>query len=149
MRGGRREFTTFLPSIEDECDRMIDLLPAGRELDGHERQRVVSACEGNPLFCEQMVAMLGLDAANGADTAVPRTIRTLLAARLDRLASSQRGVLQAASVEGRVFHRSGLLDLVPDPAGVDDILDALVGYELISPHESQFAGDQASASGMP
>ena len=137
--------TTFLlpPLSEDECDRMIDLLPAGRELDLHERQRVVSASEGNPLFCEQMVAMLGLDATNGADTMVPTTIRTLLAARLDRLASSQRGVLQAASVEGRVFHRSGLLGLVADPAGVDDILDALVGYELISPHESQFGGDEA------
>jgi class 3 adenylate cyclase/tetratricopeptide (TPR) repeat protein len=137
--------TTFLlpPLSENECDRMIDLLPAGRELDSHDRRRVVSASEGNPLFCEQMVAMLGLDSTNGADTKVPTTIRTLLAARLDRLASSQRRVLQAASVEGRVFHRSGLLDLMADLAGVDDILDALVSCELIAPHESQFAGDQA------
>ena len=135
--------TSFLlsPLTEDECDRMIVSLPAGQGLADEDRRRVVTASEGNPLFCEQMVAMLG-PSENG-DAQVPTTIRALLAARLDRLAPAQRGVMQAASVEGRLFHRAAVLGLVDDPTGVDDVLDALVSYELIAPDESLFAGDQA------
>jgi class 3 adenylate cyclase/tetratricopeptide (TPR) repeat protein len=136
--------TSFLlsPLSEDECDRMISLLPAGQDLDEAKRRRIVTASEGNPLFCEQMVAMLDFDGADGV-TQVPTTIRALLAARLDRLAVAQRGVMQAASVEGRLFHRSAVLDLLADAPGVDDALDALVTYELIAPGESLFPGDQA------
>ena len=127
--------TSFLLSAlsEDECDRMIELLPTGRDLDDAQRRRVVTTCEGNPLFCEQMVAMLGLDSSDNGDAQIPTTIRTLLAARLDRLTPGERRTIQTASVEGRLFHRSALLELLADPAGVDDALDALVGYELIAP----------------
>jgi class 3 adenylate cyclase/tetratricopeptide (TPR) repeat protein len=137
--------TSFLlsPLSEEECDRMIASLPAGQDLDDEKRRRVVAASEGNPLFCEQMVVMLGLGPVEYGATQVPTTIRALLAARLDRLAPAQRGLMQAASVEGRLFHRSAVLDLVADPAGVDDILDALVSYELIAPSESLFPEDQA------
>ena len=37
---------------------------------------------------------------------VPPTIQALLAARLDRLPARERAVLERASVEGKVFHRS-------------------------------------------
>jgi class 3 adenylate cyclase/tetratricopeptide (TPR) repeat protein len=142
---GNLSASTFLlaPLSDDECRRLVRLFPNGGELDEDTQQRVVTASEGNPLFCEQLVAMLALDGREAADRPVPTSISTLLAARLDQLSPSERRILQTASVEGRVFHRSALLDLVAELAGIDDVLDALVRYELISPHASIFAGDQA------
>jgi class 3 adenylate cyclase len=137
--------TTFLlsPLSEQECERMIEVLPSGRDLDDEARRRVVATSEGNPLFCEQMVAMLGLASLQGGDGHVPTTIRALLAARLDRLAPAQRRVMQTASVEGRQFHRSALVDLLSEETGVDDVLDALVSSELIAPFGSPFGGEPA------
>ena len=44
---------------------------------------------------------------------VPPTIQALLAARLDQL-EPERTVLEAAAVEGEVFHRSAVQTLTPD-----------------------------------
>ena len=46
-------------------------------------------------------------------TAVPPTIQALLAARIDRLEPGERAVLQRASVEGRLFHRGAVAELLP------------------------------------
>ncbi len=67
-------------------------------------ERIVAAAEGNPLFVEQMLAMLLEDGADPAP-AVPPTIQALLAARLDRLDPSEQQVIERASIEGRHFHR--------------------------------------------
>ena len=44
--------------------------------------------------------------------AVPATLTALLAARIDRLEPAERTVLQRASVEGRLFHRGSVAELV-------------------------------------
>ena len=76
------------------------------------RDRIVGAAEGNPLFVEQMLAMLA-DDPDAADESVPATIHALLAARIDRLEPVERSVLQRASVEGRLFHRGAVAELLP------------------------------------
>jgi class 3 adenylate cyclase/tetratricopeptide (TPR) repeat protein len=111
--------------------------------------RVVEASEGNPLFVEQMVAMLIDDdllrrddghwrvTGDLADVSVPPTINALLAARLDLLNAEERAVIEPASVIGVGFARAAVEALVPEAIGgnVNQHLDALVRKRLISPSE--------------
>ena len=61
----------------EDAAAMVDSL--GSEA---ERDRIVEAAEGNPLFVEQLAAVV---AEGGRLETIPPTIRALLAARLDRL----------------------------------------------------------------
>ena len=66
---------------------------------------IVETAGGNPLFLEQMLAMI--QDAPGGDIAVPPTIHALLSARLDRLDGGQRDVVGTAAVVGLVFPKRG------------------------------------------
>ncbi len=96
--------------------------------------------EGNPLFVEQMLAML-FDDPDAAEDAVPPTIQALLAARIDRLEAEERAVIQRASVEGRLFHRGAVSALLQDGAGLGGTLLALARKEFVRPDRSLFPGD--------
>ena len=69
-------------------------------------QRVALACieraGGNPLFLEQLLR----NAEEGTADAVPPSIQSLVLARMDRLASSDRQAFQAAAVIGQRFSLS-------------------------------------------
>ena len=107
---------------------------AGTAVSPQTLRAIVEAAGGNPLFLEQMLAMLQ-DAAGG-DIAVPPTISALLAARLDRLAEAQREVVGTASVVGQVFPQAAVVELVADrrrPAVPDD-LTGLERRRLLQPH---------------
>ena len=67
------------------------------------RERIADAAEGNPLFVEQMLAMV--QDSVGEEVTVPPTIQALLAARLDQLPIGERSALERGAVEGQVFHR--------------------------------------------
>ena len=81
-------------------------------------RRILEAAEGNPLFVEEMVALVR-ESPDG-DIAVPPTIQALLAARLDQLDPAERVVLERGSVEGRMFHRGAVQALSPDEAQLVD-----------------------------
>ncbi|MFE6869726.1 AAA family ATPase [Kitasatospora sp. NPDC057692] len=72
-----------------------------RELTG----RVVTLCDGNPLFAEQLMDVF---AETAPGTQVPPTVQALLGARLDRLPATERGLLELAAVVGREFTRAQL-----------------------------------------
>ena len=139
--GGKLNATTTLlePLPLAAAEQLVEQL-TGR-LDALARGRIVAAGEGNPLFLEEMVAL----ALEGGEFEVPPTIQALLAARLERLAEPERGVMERGAVEGKVFHRRALRDLSPPPlqAGIDSNLAALVRMELIRPDESLFTDDEA------
>jgi tetratricopeptide (TPR) repeat protein len=78
-----------------------------------------------------------------ADVTVPPTIQALLAARLDQLDPSERGVLERGSVEGRVFHRGAVQALSPSQAELVTPLTALVRRELVRPDRAQLPGEDA------
>jgi class 3 adenylate cyclase/tetratricopeptide (TPR) repeat protein len=136
--GGKVNSTTVLlePLADDETDRLLESLA---DLDESVRARVREASEGNPLFVEEMVAMLR-DSPNG-DVSVPPTIHALLAARLDQLDPDERDVLQHGSIEGRVFHRGAVQALAPDATQVPARLTALVRKELVRPDKPQLPGE--------
>ena len=106
--GGKLNATTVLlePLAAEDADALVARLLEGQEFDEGLRSRILDAAEGNPLFLEEMVALVR-DSADGA-IAVPPTIQALLAARLDQLDPSERVVLERGSVEGRVFHRGAV-----------------------------------------
>jgi class 3 adenylate cyclase/tetratricopeptide (TPR) repeat protein len=93
---------------------------------------------GNPLFAEELVAVL---AERGGEAGVPSAIKALIAARLDALAPAERHALQLAAVFGKVFWLGGLraLDDVP---GLAEHLERLESKDLLrSQPRSQFRNE--------
>ena len=123
------------PLADDETRALIDNLVG--EVDDTVHRRIAAAAEGNPLFVEELAAML-LEEGMAA-TAVPATINVLLAARLDRLEPNERRVLECAAVEGAEFHAGAVSALAGRPAG--DALFALVRKDLVRSHRAVFAGE--------
>ncbi len=107
------------------------------ELSAHDlatSEKIVERAEGNPLFAEQLVAIL----EDGADPGtLPPTISQLIAARLDLLDASQRAVLCAASIVGRDFTLGALGVVSPALGGpapgreLELMLFALIRRRLI------------------
>ena len=133
---------TLEPLDDAASQSLVDELLREHDLPARLRERVLVSAEGNPLFAEQMLAMLA-DDPDASEEAVPATITALLAARIDRLEPGERTVLQRASVEGRLFHRGSVAGLVPpdEASGLGSILLALARKEFIRPDRSLFAGD--------
>ena len=101
--GGKLNATTVLlePLNSDEADELIDrLLPTNQLSDSALRARVQEAAAGNPLFLEEIAAVV---ASSGGAVSVPPTIQALLAARLDQLDPGERRVLGARIGRGQVL----------------------------------------------
>jgi len=107
---------------------------AGPSVSPGTLRQIVETAGGNPLFLEQMLAMLQ-DAPDG-DVTVPPTITALLSARLDRLGNAQREIVGTASVVGQVFPQAAVVELVADTRrpGVPDDLGGLERRRLLLPH---------------
>jgi predicted ATPase len=139
----RPHATTLLlePLAEADSELLVDRLLAGAGLPERLRGGIVETAEGNPLFLEQMLA-LARESGDG-EIALPPTIQALLAERLDRLQPGERLIAEAASVEGRLFHRGTVAALLSE-ADRDLLasgLVALVRKELVRPDRSEFPGD--------
>jgi tetratricopeptide (TPR) repeat protein len=130
------------PLSDEESAELVDALAVSQALDGSQRRRIVEAASGNPLFVEEMLALL-LDGSSGVPAAVPPTIQALLAARLDRLPDGERTVVEAAAVEGKLFHERSVAELTsisqPD---LDAHLLALTRKELIRSERPLFSGER-------
>jgi class 3 adenylate cyclase/tetratricopeptide (TPR) repeat protein len=144
--GGKFNATSVLiePLGEDECGALIENLLGDARLDDEARHRITAASEGNPLFVEEMLAMVREQGGDG-EIVVPPTIHALLQARLDSLDREVRVVMERGSVEGQLFHRSSVAELAPDPVrqDVESHLSTLVRKELIRPDKPTFPGDDA------
>jgi class 3 adenylate cyclase/tetratricopeptide (TPR) repeat protein len=119
------------PLTEEESHALLDEIAQEWPLDVAAREHIMEAAEGNPLYLEQMAAML---AEGGPTHAIPPTIHALLAARLDRLPSEERAVLESAAVAGRHFVRSALRKLLgdTDESVVDTSLLSLARKDLLT-----------------
>ena len=94
-----------------DADALVDRL-GGTILESDQRDRIVEAAEGNPLFLEQLLA-LALEGGLG-ERPLPETIQALLAARLDRLGPGERAVLERGAVVGKEFTAEQVVSLL-DP----------------------------------
>jgi class 3 adenylate cyclase/tetratricopeptide (TPR) repeat protein len=142
--GGKLNATTVLvePLPADDCERLIDELLQGAPLRHDVRTRILSAADGNPLFVEEMLALIRERDGDG-EVEVPPSIQALLAARLDQLDPLERSVLERGSVEGKIFHRGAVQALAPEDPEVATRLLSLVRKELVRPDRTQLAGDDA------
>jgi class 3 adenylate cyclase/tetratricopeptide (TPR) repeat protein len=132
------------PLSEPEAGRLIDGLTSDQSVPERMRARLLSAGGGNPLFLEQLVALRTEDGNQEQEPPLPPTITALLAARLDRLSTAERDVLERAAVEGVAFHRGTVTALLRDHETRDLgalLLDA-VRRNLIRSAESRFPGDE-------
>ena len=77
-----------------------------------------------------------LEESSDEQIATPPTIQALLAARLDQLDADERTVLEAAAVEGEVFHLGAVRALTPDEP-LTAQLTALVRKEFVRPVPSR------------
>ncbi len=136
--GGKWNSTTVLlePLDAVETERLLDELGVKPGL----RNRIATAAEGNPLFLEEMLALVR--ASGDDEISVPPTIQALLAARLDQLDPAERAVLERGSVEGPVFHQSAVQALANGDPQTPRLV-ALVRKQLIRPDTPQFAGEEA------
>jgi class 3 adenylate cyclase/tetratricopeptide (TPR) repeat protein len=158
--GGKFNATSILlePLAEEDCEHLVDHLTGSAHLPPDVRRRIAAAAEGTPLFVEEMLSMLMDEGRLRRDAAgrwvaaddltrlkVPPGIHALLAARLDQLPGEERSVLECGSVEGREFHRGGLLALVPDAVSsrLGSLLMSLVRKELIRPDRPEIPGEDA------
>jgi class 3 adenylate cyclase len=138
--GGKWNATTVLlePLDAAETEQLVsELGTVSEEL----YERIVQVAEGNPLFLEEMLALVRDSGGIAVD--VPPTIQALLAARLDQLDPAERSVLERGSVEGRTFHRGAVAALVDGDGQLDQRLIALVRKELVRPDVTQLRGDDA------
>jgi class 3 adenylate cyclase/tetratricopeptide (TPR) repeat protein len=149
--GGKLNATSLLlePLAAEACGSLVENL-LDETVTPAVKDRISRAAEGNPLFVEELVAMLVDDGALRREEerwvmatpvstlAVPPTIQALLDARLDRLVASERSVLERAAVAGRIFSLNALRVLSPpaDHDSLDERLADLVRKQLIRPHET-------------
>ena len=129
------------PLTGEESQRLLDELAAEWPMTPESRAQIAEGAEGNPLFLEQMVAMLSEDGTLPHE--VPPTIQALLAARLDGLEPLERSVLERAAIVGKEFWRGAVLELSPgaERSGVSTVLLSLVRKELVRPDQSTVVGD--------
>jgi class 3 adenylate cyclase/tetratricopeptide (TPR) repeat protein len=139
--GGKLHAATVLlePLGREASDTLLGEL-AG-DVEPELRERILAAAEGNPLFVEEMVAML--EASPDAEITVPPTIHALLSARLDQLPRAERAALERGAVEGQVFHRSAVQALAPEDSQVSTRLLGLVRKELVRPERTRLPDDDA------
>jgi class 3 adenylate cyclase len=131
---------TLEPLANDETETLVDEL---RDVPDDTKSRIVKAAEGNPLFVEQLLAMHA-EGGNG-ELDIPPTLQALLAARIDRLGPEERAVVECASIEGRLFHRGSVTELLPEQERplVGSHLMTLVRKEFIRPDRGLIRGDDA------
>src|SRR3954467_15971497 len=128
---------------------LIGTLVRDPTLDAVAKEHIAPAAEGNPLFVEQLLAMLmdeGLLHQDGgtwsiatdlSTVSLPTTVQALLDARLDRLPPDAPSLLGIASVIGRTFDVDTLSDLADgEPLTIAATLQDLVRKDLVRPERT-------------
>ena len=142
--GGRRNATTISlePLTEDETRELVAaLMPSSGQRDRDVVPQVAERSGGNPLFAEEMVNRL-LEEETVEAEALPSTVQSLLAARLDSLDRLERRLLQSASVVGQTFWE-GALAATAAEEGLD------LGIERSPTSRRRICSRRAPAAGSP
>ncbi|MDQ3671799.1 MAG: AAA family ATPase [Actinomycetota bacterium] len=107
--GGRRNSATvgLSPLSDEDTARLVAALLERSVLPAETQAALLERAGGNPLYTEQFVRML-VDREDFGDAGLPETVQALIAARLDTLGPELKGLLQDASVLGKVFWTGAL-----------------------------------------
>jgi class 3 adenylate cyclase len=128
--GGKRNATTvsLAPLSDEETARLFGelldraLLPADQQLE------LLRRAGGIPLFAEEYARMQQI----GSTAEMPETLHGIVAARIDGLPPTEKSLLHAAAVLGKVFWTDALAALAKiESAPLDDKLYALERKEFV------------------
>jgi DNA-binding SARP family transcriptional activator len=121
------------PLSDVESQALIAELAGGSFPHRGGAAQIAERAEGNPLFVEQILAMIDETRTVDVEQAMPPTIHALLAARLDRLGPGERAVVERAAVVGREFAEDAVIDLLPANARRHGAryVDALVRKQFV------------------
>ena len=118
-RPGRgRALVSLSPLSDDESDDLIEGLVHAEGVAPAAARTHRRRGRGQPAVRRADARHARRRSRRRSDT-MPATIQALLAARIDRLEPVERAVLQRASVEGRLFHRGAVAELLPPSARTD------------------------------
>lgn len=146
--GGKHNASSIFlePLTDSEADRLLRNLLGSGELDSELATRIRGTAGGNPLFLEELIALLleegmirleghsWVPASGTPDVPVPPSIQVLLASRLDLLDRDERQVVERAAVQGQRFDRQAVERLSGrSAAGVEGCLRSLVRKDLVRP----------------
>lgn len=133
------------PLSDEESLELLDWLIGAKTLPEKVSQLVLQRAQGNPYYLHELANALIAQGLVVRDTEtdawkltrpvtsldLPESLQTLLLARLDRLPTDARHVLQAASVIGAVFWHKVLRALVPEDIALEKQLTELQRAQLI------------------
>jgi class 3 adenylate cyclase/tetratricopeptide (TPR) repeat protein len=138
-RPGRHNMIVLnLEPLDREASERLAQELLGTALPRDMLDTLIERSGGNPLFLEELVALLGESVATGNGQQevreLPATLRGLVAARLDSLPGEERAVLEDASVAGR----RALLEALEVMAGtrgerdITGVTERLAAKDLVS-----------------
>ncbi|MGZ4245289.1 MAG: BTAD domain-containing putative transcriptional regulator [Solirubrobacteraceae bacterium] len=132
------------PLSDDDAGSLLDQRLGDRQLSHSERSVILETADGNPLFVEQLLAMSAENPWWDREREIPGTLRSLLAARIDRLGPGERAYIERAAIVGREFWPTAVMALLPEEARstADQHLRALVRRGLIQPGSTPLAGEE-------
>ena len=122
------------PLSDDVARELVEVVTEAAPLRPHESDGVVSRAGGSPLFLEELLRIVR---AAEVDT-LPDTLDAVAMREIDALPAIPRRVLRLASVLGRSFERSLLLQLLAAEsvdAGADPLDD--LRAQLMTDHDGQ------------
>jgi class 3 adenylate cyclase len=122
-------------SAEDSQQLAAGLLRS--DVAGENARRVAETAEGNPLFIEELAASVA-DIPLSAGQHLPTSIRELVSARIDALPGTERRLLLAAAVVGKVFWSGALERMEGHDADLSEALDSLEAHDLIRRESSSW-----------
>jgi len=106
--GGKLNATTLAlaPLTDEQTAELIAGLLARPLLAAESQQSLLERAGGNPLYAEQFVELY-VERGSTDELPLPETLQGIIAARLDGLPESEKGLLQDAAVVGKVFWTVG------------------------------------------
>ena len=114
-------------------------LALGHDVGPERSARFHARSGGNPLYTEQLSALMGSD----PDAPMPRSLESLLAARLSGVAGLRLEILQALAIADRPLPEDLLLAICPDEASeVADATGWLVRQRLVGEAPSEGTHDR-------
>jgi class 3 adenylate cyclase/tetratricopeptide (TPR) repeat protein len=140
------------PLTGDQSRTLIAELLTIDELSEQLRTEVVTRSEGNPLYVEEFLRMLmdsgRIEQRDGRWVAVagleamevPPTLQGIITARLDRVPSAVKALLQCASLLGRLFTTSALAAVAGDSPKPEHLREAVRRDLLVEVDERSAIG---------
>jgi class 3 adenylate cyclase/tetratricopeptide (TPR) repeat protein len=107
--GGKLNATTLAltPLSDEQTAELIGSLLGRPVLAADSQSALLERAGGNPLYAEQFVELY-VERGSTEELPLPETLQGVIAARLDGLPESEKGLLQDAAVVGKVFWASSI-----------------------------------------